>query len=152
MNWLPTIKKLHSTLVQCLSQFYSSVCMSACVSLCMHVCHTRAMSHEGHVAVVADPVRRMSQWQLIRQETRALMSCQQCFIHAKCPSGSTKVMSILPNSHKWLMPTCMKLTHNMWETDRVLLRSLLWHFRKVSSIAVSPLLSVSHQQGKHCTC
>jgi len=64
-------KKLHSTLVWCLSKFHSSVCLS--------VCHMSGMLHEGHVTVVANPMRGMSQWQLTGWEIRALMSLPAVF-------------------------------------------------------------------------
>jgi len=50
-------RQLPSTSVWGLSKLCSSVCLSGCMS----VCHTRDKTHEGHVKVVTNHMRRMSQ-------------------------------------------------------------------------------------------
>jgi len=59
------------------------VCLSVCMSVCLSVCHLRDMSHKGHVTVAAHHIGKVSQWWLVGQKTRTLMSCN-------CREGSLR--------------------------------------------------------------
>jgi len=59
------------------------VCMSVFLSFCLSVCHLKSMSHKGHVTVAVHHIGKVSQWQLVGQKTRTLMS-------GNCREGSLR--------------------------------------------------------------
>jgi len=57
------------------SVVFDKVLFIICLSFCLSIC----MSHKGHVTVVTNHMRGMSQWQLAGQKTRILMLLRAVF-------------------------------------------------------------------------